>query len=51
MKRKTLLSFIVLAFLMQSYKGSAQAVNAQDSFALVDFYTQTNGATWISNTN
>lgn len=51
MKRKTLLSFIVLAFLMQSYRGSAQAVNAQDSFALVDFYTQTNGATWISNTN
>lgn len=51
MKRKALLSFIVLAFLMQSYKGFAQAVNTQDSLALVDFYNSTNGAGWISDSN
>lgn len=51
MKTKFLLYLILLSFLVQPFRGLAQAINTQDSLALVDLYNRTNGTGWISGTN
>jgi len=51
MKRKSLLFLILLSFLVQPFKGSAQAINTQDSLGLVDLYNSTNGTGWRSDSN
>jgi Secretion system C-terminal sorting domain/Leucine rich repeat len=52
MKQKPLplLYFFFLIFL-RSMNGMAQAVNTQDSLALVDLYNNTNGPGWANKTN
>lgn len=51
MKTKVLLYLILVSFLVKPFTGSAQAINTQDSLALVEFYDSTNGAGWRSDSN
>lgn len=47
--RKIILPVLVLAgFLATPFKGKTQAVNVQDSLALVDLYNSTNGPEWTN---
>ena len=51
MKTKILFLPLIIIFFISSFKVSAQAVNAQDSLALVDLYNSTNGTGWINHSN
>jgi hypothetical protein len=51
MKQKILLLLCFSIFLLRSFSGAAQAVNTQDSLALVDLYNSTNGPGWSNQTN
>jgi hypothetical protein len=51
MKQRTLPFLFFLSFILGSFNVAAQAVNTQDSLALVDLYNNTNGAGWTNNRN
>jgi hypothetical protein len=51
MKQKILLVLCFSFFLSRPISGVAQAVNVQDSLALVDLYNSTNGPGWSNQTN
>ncbi len=51
MKIKLLLFVSFCIIFLQPLAGKAQAVNTQDSLALVDLYNSTNGQEWINNAN
>ncbi len=50
MRLKTLLFLLLITLLVNPFKTEAQ-VNEQDSLALVDLYSNTNGPGWTYNTN
>ena len=51
MKTKFLSLLLIGIFFINSVTVSAQAVNVQDSSALVDLFNSTNGNGWINHTN
>lgn len=51
MKSKIVLFLITFLLIFTSFKSFSQAVNVQDSLALVDFYNSTNGDSWMLNSD
>ena len=51
MKQRTLLYLFLISVILRSYSGVAQAVNTQDSLALVDLYNLSDGPGWTNQTN
>ncbi len=51
MKQIPLLFLCFFTIFLRSFNGAAQAVNTQDSLALVDLYNSTNGPAWTNQTN
>ena len=51
MNPKTLLPVILAIILLKPFHSSGQAVNTQDSLALVDLYNSAGGPNWINHTS
>jgi Leucine-rich repeat (LRR) protein len=51
MNQKVLLLSLVLIAFISPFKGASQAVDTQDSLALVDLYNSTNGPGWTNHNN
>ncbi|MEP7320211.1 MAG: hypothetical protein ABI921_15750, partial [Panacibacter sp.] len=52
MSIKSILLFLLLSsFAIKPFVSNAQAVNVQDSLALVDLYNSTDGPHWYNHTN
>jgi Leucine-rich repeat (LRR) protein len=51
MRKKALLLSHLFLFFLSPFVSKAQALNTQDSLALVDLYNSTNGPGWVDHTN
>jgi Leucine-rich repeat (LRR) protein len=51
MRKRLLLYGLYIIFVARPTQANAQAINTQDSLALVDLYNSTNGPGWINHTN